>query len=286
MNNIFNIKRFGLVFRKDFMENRKLYVLFFLTMLGIMAIYSIIGTINYCHQLGNTAVYNYMLHHRYLLIFFSFTFFTGGLLFASTFMMPMNSKLKMLSFLSSPSSNFEKYLSRWIIVTIGYVIAFFIAMWIADFLRVTVANVYYPDLEIKFLDLTKLIYPRDDNRLGEYLMSKIDFKIWVFIYFFFQSLFLLGATFWEKASFVKTFVVLSVIVFVYIMLCRWTILLSYEEGLEGFGRVLNSLNPFTKNENAEKPFIVLVCTVLSVFTLTNWILAFFRFRESEIIKRL
>jgi hypothetical protein len=196
----------------------------------------------------------------------------------------MNSKLKRLSFLVSPSSNFEKFFSRWMIVTIGYILAFFAAMWIADALRVAVITARFPDMEIKFLDVTKLVYPGDDYNTGDYMMPKFVFVILVFIYFFFQSLFLLGATFWEKASFIKTFTAISVIVFVYTILCRWTILISYEEGLNGFGRVLDSLlNKYNDTKNLPLLFIN---TVLSVFILANWVLAFFRFRESEIIKRL
>ena len=287
MNNIFNLKRFGFVFRKDFLENRKLYLLLFLTMLGIMAVISTIMTRNYLHQWTNASYNNILYHNKDLLTFFSLAFIAGGLLFASTFMMQMNSKLKSLAFLSSPSSNFEKYLSRWIIVTTGYVIAFFVAMWIADFLRVTAIKIYYPDLEIKFTDITKLYYPGDGYNFSyEYVVPKIVFTLFIFIYLFFQSLFLLGTTFWEKASFVKTFVAVAVIVFSYIMICRWAILMSYKEGLNGFGNVLSSFFAFTDNDNAEKYMTKITCITLSVFTVINWTLAFFRLRESEIIKRL
>ena len=284
MNNIFNIKRFGLVFRKDFMENLKRYALLFLTMLGIMAIISIFISYGYCQPYEKSGRYSSEIHNVTLLGFMSFAFLAGGLLFASTFMTPMNSKLKRISFLVSPSSNFEKFFSRWIIVTIGYVLSFFVALWIADALRVAVITAYYPDLEIKFLDLTKLVYPKDVHSSVESLMPKTAFTLCVFMYFLFQSLFLLGATFWEKASFIKTFVAISVIVFAYIIVCRWAILLSYEEGLNGFGRVLNSFVD-GNNQDMEKQSLMLIKTILPVFTLTNWILAFFRFRESEIIKR-
>jgi len=282
MNNTFNIKRFGLVFRKDFMENLKRYALLFLTMFGIMVIVSIFVSWNYYHNLEVRGFHNSTPHNVGLLTFMSFAFVAGGLLFASTIMTPMNSKLKRISFLITPSSNFEKFFSRWIIVTIGYVLSFFVAMWIADALRVAVITAYYPDLEIKFLDLTKLIYP-GDNYSPEYMIPKEFFTTFVFMYLLFQSLFLLGATIWEKASFVKTFVAISVIIFAYIMVCRWAILLSYEEGLNGFGNVLNSFS--INNEDTTKKILMLLKTFLSVFTLTNWILAFFRFRESEIIKR-
>ena len=284
MNNIFDIKRFGLVFRKDFLENFKRYALLFLTMLGIMAIVIILMSWNYFNKLEESNHSNILIHNKSLLTFMSFVFFACGVLFASTLMTPMNSKLKRLSYLISPSSNFEKFFSRWIIVTIGYILAFFVAMWMADALRVAVITARYPDLEIKFMDLTKLIYPRGDyTAYREGVMPKDVFTISLFVYFFSQSLYILGSTFWEKSSFIKTFVAVLIINIVFINICRLTMILFYEEGTSGFINVLNSF--FSNNEVMEKPPLFLLYTALSVFTLANWVLAFFRFRESEIIKR-
>ena len=283
MNNTFNIKRFGLVLRKDFIENRKRYTLLFLTMLGIMAIISIYISLDYYHLLVNNGKTSKNLN-IILLTILSFMFLGGGILFASTFMTPMSSKLKRLSYLISPSSNLEKFFSRWLIVTIGYILSFFAAMWIMDLLRVAILTAVFPDLDIKFLDLTKLFFPTDDYISRDYLVPKIAFKGIISIYFLFQSLFLLGATFWEKASFIKTFTALFVIVLAYIMLSRWAILLSYGD-FNSFGHVIDSL--LGDKTDDKKDFLVkLTYAALSVFTVTNWTLAYFRVRESEIIKRL
>ena len=284
MNNIFNIRRFGLVFRKDFMENGKRYALLFLTMLGIMAIVSIFMSLNYYElYLNRSDIYDLNEHNKQLLISLSFAFIAGGLLFSSTFMAPMNSKLKRLSYLSNPSSNLEKFLTRWIIVTIGYIIAFFVAMWIADVLRVAVISAKYPDLEIKFLDLSKL-YDTEGSRF--YMIPKVVFTIFLFIIFLFQSLFILGATFFEKMSFLKTFVTISILTYVFIMFWRFSIFIFYEDGLDGLGNVLGSFFENKTNEENEQLLKLVAYSALSVFTLASWVLAFFRFRESEINKRL
>ncbi|MDR2473683.1 MAG: hypothetical protein LBD53_09025, partial [Tannerella sp.] len=125
MNNTFNIKRFGLVFRKDLMENLKRYALLLLAILGIMTI--ILTTISldyYDHSYNNL--------NNMLLQWLSYMFSTFGILFASTFMTPMNSKIKRIAYLVSPASNLEKYLSRWMIITVGYILAFFAALWVSD----------------------------------------------------------------------------------------------------------------------------------------------------------
>jgi len=279
MNNIFNFKRFGLVIRKDLMENMKRYMLLFLTMIGIMAIVTTTTTWRYCSTWGGGEQYDYMMHNKALLEVLSYAFLAGGLLFASTFMAPMNSKLKRLSYLSNPSSNLEKFLTRWIIVTVGYILAFFAAMWMADALRVAVISARFPGLELKFIDLTKLYSP---NGSRYYFFTDEKFTILLFVYFFLQSLFLLGAMCWEKVSFVKTFVAVVTLVFAYVLLCRAAILIAYEEGLKGFGNIFRS---FFKYNTGEMMWLV-ACVAMTVFTLASWVLAFFRFRESEITKRL
>jgi hypothetical protein len=284
MNNTFNIKRFGFVFRKDMLENWKRYMFLFLTMLGVIAIVFIGYSLDY-YKLVKTIPD--MVNHRninlQLLGFSSLMFAAFGILFASTFMNPMNSKTKRIAFLTSPASNFEKALSRWLIVTVGYVISFFVALWLADALRVGICAARYPGLEVNFLDLSKLIRTNDFEKNCAF--DPNVFALALSSYFLVQSIFILGATFWEKAAFVKTFTIGAAIVLVFILVCRWAILLSYG-GFGGFENVLESFTVFRKNEISREQAFTVMASVISVFTLTNWTLAFCRIRESEIIKRL
>ena len=277
MNNTFNIKRFGLTFRKDMIENLKRYLLLFLTLLGLITLLMVQQTwAHFQRSVDNVSL------NKQLLIFLSLMFSAAGIWFASTFTTPLNSKLKRLSYLISPASNLEKYLTRWIITTMGFIIAFFTAFWIADALKVTICSAIYPEVEIKFLDLTKLI-SSDHGWVGNtFVFPKSVFTFFVSLYFLLQSIFLLGSTYWEKASFIKTFTAGAAIITAYILICRWTILLFYDN-LDGFANVMGS---FEINRTISEVQAINVATiVLSVFTLTFWILAYFRMKESEIIKR-
>jgi hypothetical protein len=208
-----------------------------------------------------------------------------GIVFASTFMNPMNSKTKRISYLLTPSSDFEKFFSRLITFTIGYIISFFVALYAAEILRVIVCSVRYPDIEIRFIDLTGLIYPGKDWSFSNYLFNKSLFSIAISMYFLFQSLFILGSTFWEKATFVKTFTAGALIPLLYILICYWTISIFYEN-LNNFGNVLQSFDSFAENNINEEQSQIIALSVIFFFTIANWTLAYFRFRESEIIKRL
>ena len=281
MNNIFNIRRFGLVFRKDLIENGKRYALLFLTMLGLIAI--LITLITWDFYKSDANVDRYLFLNKQLLGFLSFMFIGFGTWFASTFSMPMNSKLKRLSYLISPASNLEKFLVRWIITTIGFIFTFFAAMWVADILSVAICTAVYPEVDVHILDMTKLFPPKGSTYDRDFLVPQDLFTYMVSMYFLLQSVFLLGSTFWEKASFIKTFTAGAALSAAYILICRWAILLFYG-GLDGYSNVLSSFE-WIQNYPTEQA-ITFMAIVISAFTLTCWILAYFRLKESEIIKRL
>ncbi len=275
MNNTFDIKRFGLTFRKDLIENGKRYSLMFLTMLGLLALFLVFYSMSYYNSKQN-------LYLKDLLIFLSMFFFVAGVWFASTFTSPMSNKLNRIAWLISPASNLEKYLVRWIITTIGFILTFFTALWIADVLRVAICSAIYPEIDVHFIDLTKLVTTESEYS-SEHVMPASVFFFFSSLYLLTQSVFLLGSTYWEKWSFIKTFSFCAAIIAAFILICRWTILLFYGE-MEGFYRVMNSLEINQKMN--EQQALVLVTVILSVFTLTFWTLAYFRIKESEIIKRL
>ena len=286
MNNILNIKRLGLVFRKDILEGWKRYMLLFLTMLGIITVMLTWNYWDHYRDIEIVGEHNVNPNtNRVLLAYLSLMFGGFGLIFASTFASPMNSKLKKITYLLSPSSNFEKYFTRWVIVTVVYTISFFIAMWAADMIRVAICSVRFPDLNIMFVDLTKLVYMGNESGTGDCLLSIDIFILLVNLYFLFQSLFILGATFWAKSAFVKTFTAVALIIILYVLICRWAILLFYGD-FDTFGNVLNSFESIIKTNMNEKTTSIIASSVISFFTLANWTLAFFRFRESEITKRL
>jgi len=285
MNNTFNIKRFGLTMRKDFIENGKRYLFLFVTLLGLITVAITFMTWEYYLNVEASKTIEpsfFLFHNKNLLTFLSFTFLAAGIWFASTFTAPMNSKLKRITYLISPASNLEKYLTRWIITTMGFIVAFFAAMWIADAIRVALCSMRYPEIEIKFLDLSKLYYPDKIFINSDSMVPKGVFQFFLSLYFLFQSIFLLGSTYWEKASFIKTFTFGAVITAAFILICRWTILLFYGS-LDGYGNVMSSFE--INHTISEEQAVTIAAIVLAVFTLTFWVLAYFRMKESEIIKR-
>ena len=83
-----------------------------------------------------------------------------------------------------------------------------------------------------------------------------------------------------KASFIKTFSAIAVIVFLFLFLNRGVIEISYND----FDSFNNSMDIITY-DLSEKTAFLFLASIFGFFTLVNWIIAFFRFREAEIIKR-
>ena len=285
MNDIINIKRFALVLKKDFMENWKRYLLYFAALVGIIALIMIIRA----NDAYDYAKRGYSLSliglNKDLLAIATISFIVGGLLFASTMMDPMKGKTKRISYLIMPASNFEKYFSRWFIVSIGYIVAFFLALWLADLIRMAVCSARYPEMEVVALNLQYLIAPEEGGNevWRQYFIPHQAFLVGFPIYVLCQSLFVLGSLFWEKLSFIKTFAVGAIILTAFILVCRWTILVFYNKDFNQFGNVLESFK-FDEKVTVNQAFSI-VAVIISVFAIVNWVIAYIRFKESEIIKR-
>lgn len=279
MNQFFNTKRFCLLLKKDFQENSKQYILTFFTFFGVFALFLIWNS----WSEYDSSHYDVQRLNQDQLTIFSFLFAGIGLGFAAKAMDIMNNKTKRIAYLSLPASNFEKFFSRWLIVTIGYILVFFTALWLADLLRVLICAIRFPYVEVRMLDFSKLIDTEQMWASHYVFPHKIPFFLALSTYFLFHSILILGTLFWMKNSFIKTFSIVAVLTTLFILICRWAVIIFYVDSTE-FGNVINSFLPLHR-ENPENIIFSVIILLLSCFALFNWILAYFRFKESEIIKR-
>ena len=97
-------------------------------------------------------------------------------------------------------------------------------------------------------------------------------------YFFVQSLFILGSTIWSKNSFLKTFASVTVIVLGYFGVGAFMGKMLLKSGV-----YYSFWDDIAMSDEAMWGLLIAVSIF---FTLFNWILAYFRFKESEIINRM
>lgn len=197
-----------------------------------------------------------------------------GCISASFTMENMKSKTSRLSSLMIPATPFEKYFSRWFVSTIVFIVVFIIAYLLADYTRVLIYSFAYPDKNIVAAQLSYFFsseasygFPDASDAIGRIILC----------YLFLQSCFVLGSSIWPKNSLVKTFV------------AAFAVLLLNGIILGGFLYFFFNDSNITFNKIplvSEEIYKALLYVVPVFFILLNWTLAYFRFKEAEIINRL
>lgn len=211
----FSAPRFVNLCRKEMVESWKANLLRFVMMYGIMAIAFVWnGYFQYNHLQANGRVSQDPIWN-FELGAFVWALVIMGLLSASFIMERMKTKTNRIAMLMIPATMFEKFFSRWLVFTFGFLIVFLIAFKLADWTRVTVYMISYPELK-GIIASTPLSHLVGKGQFWTVFDDCNYFMLGVSAYFFAQSLFVLGSSIWPKNSFVKTFSAIVVIAIVYI----------------------------------------------------------------------
>lgn len=255
INNTFNISRFGLVLRKDFQENKKLYALGALLIFGSLATMMILVGYDIYDRNTNTwseAEATGCMEMVRTGLFFGFLYlFTITL--ASTLFSKLKFKTGRIEALTLPASDLEKFMSRWIVVTIVFPIMYVLLFYLADMLYVLVLKTVYPyATTIEQLNIGQFNFLSIDNNVAV-----------VTIYLCVQAVYVLGGVMMPKLSFVKTSCVLLVLTII------------YTNFMTGVADVLKTGANIT----------VVACS-FAIYAVLLWIIAYFRFKETEVIHRL
>lgn len=258
----FSFSRFVDVCRKDMAENWKNYALRIAMMYGVLAIV-LVWNGYYVYKNGwqdiNLGPFVFM-----------FGLWGFGLLSASFTMEKLKSKTGRLSALMLPATPFEKYFSRWFIFTVLFLVVFLFVFRMADCTKALIYSAIYPEnTSVGVISLARLFQGEVYNRNNPEFLSMI-----IAAYFFFQSCFVLGSSIWPKNSFIKTMAAGVVIFGFYFLSVAWVVKYVVSGGF--------SNAPHISNETA----INIFCAVAIAFALLNWVIAYFRFKESEIINRM
>ena len=275
-NNFISIKRLTLLYKKDFIENWKTMLLRFVMLYAIMAI---IFTFMGLSELESRTKHNFSPWYGgiYYLRPAIFLFWGFGCLFASLMMEKMKNKTKRIAYLMTPATNFEKFFSRFLPVVIVFIIAFFLAFKLADYTRIAILSMRYPEFNITAINISQGLCSQNlDSMTHNWMELTALFSV----YLFFQSLFILGSTLWYKNPFIKTLATGMVIT-----------LLFYAVDALLVNSLFNESQLFSAGdycgEIIEK-WITRRNLILffSFLTLFNWVISYFRFKDSEIINRL
>ena len=257
------IRNFGLTFNKYMRENAKSLLIKYAALLGALCVLSL--WIGYNYNIGDI-VYNGYTYDRALsseLGIFTFLLVVFALVSASGTMYMMRSKESSLSTLMTPSPMLSKFLVAWIF-NVPVAVALFICFsYAADYLR----YLLYSSIAV---NKSAIITPFSFEALG--IPSEV---IQIFFMFIIagQAIFVLGSTIWPNKAVIKT-VIASVVIF-------WVYAAFVVLGMRLSGPQISVVNNFLD----EEPSMANLWVADIVFSLFIYAVAYFRFKESEIINR-
>lgn len=273
----FDGHRFVNVCRKEMVENWKSLLLRWVMMYGTLAIalvwnaYWEYGRYNRSIERITDGIWSFGM------IAFAWGIVVMGCFSASFIMERMKTKNGRTAMLMLPATQFEKFFARWLVFTFGFLVAYLVAYRLADWTRMLLMTVLFPEEEgIAQVPLLACLIGGGRESLTDWTLFSDcrQFLMGIGGYFFLQSFYVLGSSIWPKNTFLKTFAAKMVIFIVYVTvggLLAETLFAGKHVGLTA--------------EPAEDTVHLLFTIGFFALALFNWVLAYYRFKESEIINR-
>lgn len=181
MNNTFNLKRFGVLFKKHTIENSKTYAL------SIAVLFGVIFLVLLFFSMMN----RWHISQKEQIIVFVFSMCGFGTIFGSMVFADLGDRSKVIPALMLPASHFEKFLVGLLYSYFIYLIVFVASFCLADFIVVNVGN-----------------HELEHEKMINVFSNTGQRPVLAFLFFtLFHAFIFLGSVFFKKLHFVKTTIV-------------------------------------------------------------------------------
>ena len=282
-NKFFSFSRIAMVMKREIMENWKtnLYRL-----IGIYAAFALVMVLTMSKQV--TYSDSQMAFQHYCSnIMGTFAFIIGifGIVYAANIMENMITKEKRIAFLMLPATMIEKFVARFLIVTVGLAAAVFVAASLAEITRYlllplfNVPETFHQSVLYNLLSMASVdgeqIYRGSgyamnmpyQNWLGE--LCGWAFLLWS------HSLYILGGNYWYK-----TLGALMLISILFSVLSVHILSWIGDDNMRSFSEWLETnFQWMTLNK-----LLSLGVAFFSAFTMFNWWLSYQLFTRSQVVK--
>jgi len=275
MNNIFNIQRFGLLLKRQWLEFGKIYLISLLVALGV--IIAFYGFALWPSLFENREFRERDLNFREpLFIIFGFIFIS---IIASSYFAHLGQKPKAIIDLLIPASTFEKFLTGVFFTSILAVASFIFIFYAADLAFVAKLRGMYTSVEQVTPYMHNGVEIKSIDHLSYFFSKNYEVVNFLPIYavpFFVISVFLLGSIYFNKFHYIKT--AISVMIFSGIM----TFILFKTGEFLFEGKIMiqqenRNVSPMSQN-TAEWLGLLLLLTLTAIF----WSITYVRLKEKEV----
>lgn len=276
-DNFFDLKRFTHVLRNDFLEHRK--TMLQAVVMGYLALtYTVIARTFYLYKsadIFDTGTADEVSRSIWQLSLVAFAVYILG--FTGSSILALSTKQKRISYFMLPATIFEKFLAMLLRIVGFYTLSYIAIFYLADWSRMLFYLIFYPEAPV--IELTDTYFGKNTYQL--------NFLLPYYLFISIQSAFILGAVSFYVRSFFKTLGVLMGAIAGYILLNKLFIFVCYGKEtswidvFKTFTERLEGILPAKASDT-----ILVAWGVVILFALANWIIAYYRLKESQIISKL
>ncbi len=282
MNLTFNARRMWQFAQTRVLESRRTMLM----RLAMMTIVTCIMFIIVCYSQYPTSIPNadyleYDCAWANLLVVIMVVLFCFGSISASLVFENMKRKESRISTLMVPATQIEKYAAGVLVYVVGILVLFCCSVFVADMVRLLIMPHLVVNPETVCMEPLYKLFSYDFNNDDTYLIvGNVTVLCWSLrVFLVVESFFVLGSAVWPKNSFIKTACALAAIGFVYSVL------------IGSFGSMVSEYMNNGKSgyyyggkldETALSHLFYILFTVMIVI---NYVVTYFRFKESEVIQR-
>ena len=258
MNNIFDIRRFFMLFKKHTYEKGKEYLLSILTITVILLV--VLGYTAYSNSTGLLVDIQEVV--------FIITLLLSGIIFISMVFLDLSDKRKATTYLTLPASHLEKYLVSWLFSFLIFQVVFTVIFYLATYLIIS--------LGINEVGV--------GNKVLNIFNSQNKVYVAFIIYLIAHSLIFYGAIFFNKKHFIKT------VFSLFLIGASITFLNKLVQSLMINAKVYTT-PPFTYLRFMEEQKYysieveqnsVMITSLIALIVGLLWIIAFYRLKEKEV----
>lgn len=275
MNNTFNIQRFGLLLKRQWLEFGKIYLITLAVALGVIITFYGFATWGTILDGRNFSPYTLQFREPLFLIF-GFLFIT---VVASSYFAHLGQKPKATIDLMIPASTFEKFLTGIIFTTILSTISFLIIFYLTDLAFISklksisesgITETFNSENGDKIIGSSSNVsYFFAENKPKEFT------SIYLIVPFFVTSIFLLGSIYFNRFHYIKT----AISVMLFSGIWTWIIVQTGKSVFEG--KIL--INSSQSGYNDQKGLIELgVFSLILLLTAIFWTITYVRLKEKQV----
>ena len=277
MNNTFNLNRFGLLVKRQWLEFGKIYLISLLVVVGVLVLFYVWNLPESDAERGyryNSEGFLYLQFRIPLFLALGFIFIS---VIASSYFSLLGQKPKAIIELMTPASTLEKWLCSILYTGVFSVLSFLLVFYITD-----MAFVKYIDKAIGTVTFswTSGVHPTPKTGIvsarpffSEFFEHD-EIKSLTVVPFMITSIFLLGSIYFNRFHYIKT----AVTVMLFLTALIYTMIQSASWMTRG--KVQDSANfGFSTTHNE---FFIYALVGISAVTVFLWYVTFFKVKEKEV----